>query len=104
MSLTIKPKSECTFDQISMGEVMLRLDPGEGRIRTARQFAAWEGGGEYNTSRGLKKCFGYKTAVVPPVRPNGSFRNLPQKANSCYEVGQGLMWKLCVFSGFSRLA
>ena len=64
MSLTIKPKSECAFDQISLGEVMLRLDPGEGRIRTARQFQVWEGGGEYNTSRGLRKCFGYKTAVV----------------------------------------
>ena len=64
MPLNIKPKSECAFDQISLGEVMLRLDPGEGRIRTARQFAAWEGGGEYNTSRGLRKCFGYKTAVV----------------------------------------
>jgi 2-dehydro-3-deoxygluconokinase len=64
MSLTIKSKSECAFDQLSMGEVMLRLDPGEGRIRTARQFQAWEGGGEYNTSRGLRKCFGYKTAVV----------------------------------------
>jgi len=64
MSLTIKPKSECAFDQISLGEVMLRLDPGEGRIRTARQFTVWEGGGEYNTSRGLRKCFGLKTAVV----------------------------------------
>ncbi len=64
MPLTIKPKSECAFDQLSMGEVMLRLDPGEGRIRTARHFQAWEGGGEYNTSRGLRKCFGYKTAVV----------------------------------------
>ncbi|OYW29542.1 MAG: sugar kinase [Chthoniobacter sp. 12-60-6] len=64
MSLTIKPRESCAFDQISLGEVMLRLDPGEGRIRTARQFQAWEGGGEYNTSRGLKKCFGYKTAVV----------------------------------------
>jgi 2-dehydro-3-deoxygluconokinase len=64
MPLTLKPKSDCTFDQLSLGEVMLRLDPGEGRIRTARQFAAWEGGGEYNTSRGLRKCFGYKTAVV----------------------------------------
>ncbi len=63
MPLTIKPKSECTFDQISLGEVMLRLDPGEGRIRTARHFTVWEGGGEYNTSRGLRKCFGYKTAV-----------------------------------------
>ena len=64
MSLTIKPTTECAFDQISLGEIMLRLDPGEGRIRTARQFHAWEGGGEYNTSRGLRKCFGYRTAVV----------------------------------------
>lgn len=64
MPLNIKSKEDCTFDQISLGEVMLRLDPGEGRIRTARQFQAWEGGGEYNTSRGLRKCFGLKTAVV----------------------------------------
>jgi 2-dehydro-3-deoxygluconokinase len=64
MSLPIKPKTECTFDQVSLGEIMLRLDPGEGRIRTARGFTAWEGGGEYNVSRGLRKCFGLKTAVV----------------------------------------
>ncbi|MBI5691999.1 MAG: sugar kinase [Verrucomicrobia bacterium] len=63
MSLPIKPAKSCAFDQISLGEVMLRLDPGEGRIRTAREFKVWEGGGEYNTSRGLRKCFGYKTAV-----------------------------------------
>ncbi len=64
MSLNIRPKSACAFDQISLGEVMLRLDPGEGRIRTARNLQVWEGGGEYNTSRGLRKCFGLKTAVV----------------------------------------
>ena len=63
MALNIKPAGSCAFDQISLGEVMLRLDPGEGRIRTAREFKVWEGGGEYNTSRGLRKCFGYKTAV-----------------------------------------
>jgi len=63
MSLVIKPADQCAFDQISLGEVMLRLDPGEGRIRTTRAFTAWEGGGEYNTSRGLRKCFGLKTAV-----------------------------------------
>lgn len=70
MSLNIKPKSECVFDQISLGEVMLRLDPGEGRIRTTRHFQAWEGGGEYNTSRGLRRCFGYKTAVVTSLVDN----------------------------------
>lgn len=63
MSLQLRPAGTCEFDQISLGEVMLRLDPGEGRIRTARSFQAWEGGGEYNTSRGLRKCFGLKTAV-----------------------------------------
>lgn len=64
MSLNIRPAEDCQFDQVSLGEVMLRLDPGEGRIRTTRSFRAWEGGGEYNTSRGLRKCFGYQTAVV----------------------------------------
>jgi 2-dehydro-3-deoxygluconokinase len=64
MALNIRPASECHFAQLSLGEVMLRLDPGEGRVRTARTFTAWEGGGEYNTSRGLRKCFGYKTAVA----------------------------------------
>ena len=56
-------RDQYTFDQLSLGEIMLRLDPGEGRIRTAREFKAWEGGGEYNVARGLKKCFGLKTAV-----------------------------------------
>jgi 2-dehydro-3-deoxygluconokinase len=64
MPLDIKPAKDCAFDQVSLGEIMLRLDPGEGRIRTARQFTAWEGGGEYNVARGLRKCFGLRTAVV----------------------------------------
>ena len=58
MSLTIKPANEVAYDCLSMGEVMLRLDPGEGRIHTSRQFTAWEGGGEYNVTRGLRRCFG----------------------------------------------
>ncbi|MCL2034661.1 MAG: hypothetical protein FWG94_08015 [Oscillospiraceae bacterium] len=36
--LTVKPKENCMFDEISPGEVMLRLDPGEGRIRNSRAF------------------------------------------------------------------
>jgi 2-dehydro-3-deoxygluconokinase len=64
MALPLKAKESCTFDAVALGEVMLRLDPGEGRIRTARQFQAWEGGGEYNVARGLRKCFGLRSAVV----------------------------------------
>ncbi len=63
MPLKIKSAAECGLDQLSLGEIMLRLDPGEGRIRTARQFTAWEGGGEYNVARGLRKCFGLRTGV-----------------------------------------
>ena len=63
MSLKLKPASACAYDVLALGEVMLRLDPGEGRIRTARGFTAWEGGGEYNVARGLRKCFGQRAAV-----------------------------------------
>ena len=70
MGLPLKPRSACAFDQVSLGEVMLRLDPGEGRIRTARRFTAWAGGGEYNTSCGLRKVFGCRTAVVTALVDN----------------------------------
>ena len=62
--LQIKQKSECMYDAMSLGEIMLRLDPGDGRIRTTRKFDVWEGGGEYNVARGLRKCFGLTTAVA----------------------------------------
>jgi len=55
---------------IALGEIMLRLDPGEGRVRTARQFQAWEGGGEYNVARGLRRCFGMRTAVATAFADN----------------------------------
>lgn len=70
MELRIKAASECRFDLVSLGEVMLRLDPGPGRIHTARRFEAWEGGGEYNVARGLKRCFGLRTAVVTALADN----------------------------------
>jgi 2-dehydro-3-deoxygluconokinase len=68
--LKVKSASECRFDILSLGEVMLRLDPGEGRIRTARQFRAWEGGGEYNVARGLRRCFGQRAALVSAFARN----------------------------------
>lgn len=70
MELQIRPKEECKYDAVSLGEVMLRLDPGEGRIRTARNFRVWEGGGEYNVIRGLRKCFRLETAVITAFADN----------------------------------
>ena len=61
---------QCRFDQLSLGEVMLRLDPGDVRIRTTRSFRVWEGGGEYNVARGLRRCFGLRTSVVTAFADN----------------------------------
>ena len=66
----ITTKSAAKFDLVSLGEVMLRLDPGESRIRAAREFKVWEGGGEYNVARGLRKCFGMRTAIVTALVDN----------------------------------
>ena len=70
MDLKVKSAAECRYDAVSLGEVMLRLDPGEGRIRTARSFRAWEGGGEYNVVRGLRRCFGMRSAVLTAFADN----------------------------------
>lgn len=70
MNLNLKPREECKYDAVSLGEVMLRFDPGEGRIRTARNFRVWEGGGEYNVARGLRRCFGMRTAIITAFADN----------------------------------
>lgn len=70
MLLNIKDKRECAYDEISLGEIMLRLDPGDTRVRCARSFRAWEGGGEYNVARGLRRCFGMNTGVVTALAQN----------------------------------
>jgi 2-dehydro-3-deoxygluconokinase len=68
--LSPRPADECRWDEVSLGEVMLRLDPGDERISTTRSFRVWEGGGEYNVARGLRRCFGLRTAYVTALADN----------------------------------
>ena len=70
MPIQLRDQARCQYDMIALGEIMLRLDPGEGRIRCAREFKVWEGGGEYNVARGLRRCFGLKTAVCTAFADN----------------------------------
>jgi 2-dehydro-3-deoxygluconokinase len=70
VALIIKSKSDCRWDVVSLGEVMLRLDPGNGRVHTTRNFQVWEGGGEYNVARGLRRCFGMDVAIVTALADN----------------------------------
>ncbi len=70
MSFAIRKKDQCRWDLISLGEVMLRFDPGDYRIWTTRHFEVSEGGGEYNVARGLKRCFRLETAIVTSFAKN----------------------------------
>ncbi len=70
MTLTVRSGSDSRWDLVALGEVMLRLDPGDARIHTVRQFSAWEGGGEYNVARGLSRCFGAETTIVTAFADN----------------------------------
>jgi 2-dehydro-3-deoxygluconokinase len=69
-TIKVKPAESCRYDIVSLGEIMLRLDPGDMRIRTTRHFRVWEGGGEYNVARGLRKCFGMRAGVVTSIVDN----------------------------------
>src|SRR5512137_651475 len=68
--VTPRLAEDCRWDLVALGEVMLRLDPGEGRIATSRSLRVCEGGGEYNVARGLRRCFGLRTAVVTAIVDN----------------------------------
>ena len=91
--LDIKPAARGKYDLVALGEIMLRLDPGEGRVRTARAFRVWEGGGEYNVARGLRRCFGLKTAVCTAFADNDVGRLLEdfispgRGGDGVYQVG-----------------
>jgi hypothetical protein len=92
MPLDIKPKADCRFDLVSLGEVMLRLDPGDGRVTTARSFQAWEGGGEYNVARGLRRCLGSTRPSSPPsptTRSAASSRTSSIRAASTSRTSSG---------------
>jgi 2-dehydro-3-deoxygluconokinase len=99
-SLNVKPAGSCAYDMIALGEIMLRLDPGEGRVRTAREFKVWEGGGEYNVARGLRRCFGMKTAVCTAFADNDVGRLLEDFILQGGVDTQFIQWKK--FDGIGR--
>ena len=91
--LALRAPETCRWDCVSLGEVMLRLDPGDGRVHTTRTFQVWEGGGEYNVARGLKRCFGLNTAVVTaladnPVGTPGGRPDVPGRRRAARDLGE----------------
>jgi 2-dehydro-3-deoxygluconokinase len=96
----IETKKDARFDLISLGEVMLRLDPGNVRTRTARHFDVWEGGGEYNVARGLKKCFGLNTAILTALVDNEVGRLVEDLISQGGVNAENVVWRS--FDGVGR--
>ena len=99
--LNVKPAGTCRWDMIALGEIMLRLDPGESRVRVAREFKVWEGGGEYNVARGLRRCFGMKTAVCTAFADNDVGRLLEDFVLQGGVATDFVLWK--AFDGVGRV-
>jgi 2-dehydro-3-deoxygluconokinase len=68
--LELRETASCDWDLLSLGEVMLRFDPGEDRIASSRNFRVWEGGGEYNVARAMRRCFKMRSSVVTALVDN----------------------------------
>ena len=98
--MKLLPSDECRYDLVALGEVMLRLDPGEGRIATTRTFQAWEGGGEYNVARGLRRCFGLRTGVVTALADNPVGRLIEDLMLQGGVVPARLVWR--AYDGVGR--
>jgi 2-dehydro-3-deoxygluconokinase len=94
-ALKIKSRDECRWDCLALGEVMLRLDPGDGRISTARSFHAYEGGGEYNVARGLRRCFGMRTSIVTALVDNPVGRLVEDLMLQGGVDQSHILWKEC---------
>lgn len=99
--LNLKPAGTYRWDMIALGEIMLRLDPGDSRVRVAREFKVWEGGGEYNVARGLRRCFGLKTAVATAFADNDVGRLLEDFVLQGGVATDYILWK--PFDGVGRV-
>jgi 2-dehydro-3-deoxygluconokinase len=100
--LRLRASSACRWDLVALGEVMLRLDPGEQRIAHTRSFRAWEGGGEYNVARGLRRCFGQRTSVVTALVDNGVGRLVEDLVLQGGVDASHVIWR--AFDGLGREA
>jgi 2-dehydro-3-deoxygluconokinase len=100
LDLSLRPQNSARWDLVALGEIMLRLDPGDSRIRVAREFKVWEGGGEYNVARGLRRCFGMRTAVCTAFADNDVGRLLEDFVLQGGVSTDHILWR--AFDGVGR--
>jgi len=88
----IKSKDECKYDAVSLGEVMMRIDPMDVPTARARNARIWHGGGETNVAEGLSYCFGFRTAVVTALVDDGIGRNIENQMREAGVDTSHIVW------------
>ncbi len=75
-TLNIKSADQCRWDGVALGEVMIRLDPGDVPFERARTCRIWHGGGEVNVAEGMAYCFRLRSTVLTAMVDDGFGRNI----------------------------
>ena len=90
--LKIKTAEECRYDGMSLGEIMMRIDPCDVPTARARSARIWHGGGELNVSEGLSYCFGLRTSVVTALVDDGIGRNIENQLREAGVDTSNIIW------------
>jgi len=91
-NLRLKPADACRYDEVSLGEIMMRIDPGDVPTARARTARIWHGGGETNVAEGLSYCFGLRTAVVTALVDDGVGRNIENQLREAGVDTSRIVW------------
>ncbi len=90
--MNLKSAADCRYDEVSLGEIMMRIDPGDVPTAKARAGRIWHGGGETNVAEGLSYCFGMRTAVVTALVDDGIGRNIENQLREAGVDTSCIVW------------
>ncbi len=88
----IKPAAACQYDGVSLGEVMLRLDPFDMPTGRARWLRVFQGGGETNVACGLAFTFGLRAAIVTALVDDDIGKNIRNQLRESGVDTRQIIW------------
>ena len=88
----IKSADTCKYDGLSLGEVMLRLDPYDVPTAQAREMRSFQGGGETNVACGLSHTFGLRTGVLTALVDDHIGKNIRNQLRGAGVDTSKIIW------------
>lgn len=91
--LDLKNNSGCQWELVSLGEILLRFDPGAQRIHTSREFTVWDGGAEYNVAANAARVFNRRGLIVTALADNALGRLAADLSRSSGVDTSQIIWQ-----------